>query len=411
MAILAGIMAVPTLADEGDFEVLEQKVLKLAAGKAKITAQQAIKTAMQMAGAAKLVEVELYLKGDRPEFGLEFLAGAGEKEMVVDAQSGKAIKKEREEEDEDEADEDEANEYKQANKALGAAKITLPQAIEIALREVKGGTVLAAEAEIEHGELEYEVKLLIGDVFKKVELDPDGKIKEVEDEKAEGRAWIFDRDATGKPPAGWKFGYTHARDGKATWRVKKDARAFSGPNVLDLKAASASRSFNVAMATGTSYKDVNVRTRLRPNSGREDQGGGVIWRCKDPSNYYICRMNPLESNFRVYKVVDGRRRKLQSCRLETHPGRWYVVRAKMVGDHITCYVNGKKHLDVHDDTFTDAGMVGLWTKADASSSFDNVAAQAARASKEEQHAETKMERGEKRGEHDEDEDDDDDDDD
>ena len=138
------------------------------------------------------------------------------------------------------------------------------------------------------------------------------------------------------------------------------------------------------MATATSYRDVNVRTRSRPISGEEDQGGGVIWRCRDENNYYICRINPLESNFRVYKVVDGRRKKLQSAHLETHPGKWYVVRAKMVDDHITCYVDGKKLLDVHDDTFTDAGMVGLWTKADASSSFDNVAVQPARPSKDEQ---------------------------
>jgi uncharacterized membrane protein YkoI len=402
VAILAAILTVPALADEGEFELLEHKVLKLAADKTKITAQQAIKAATKEIGEAKLVEVELYLKGDAPVFGLEFLTDAGELGIVVNAASGKVLEKEREEEDEDEAEE-----YEQAYKALSTAKITLAQAIETALREVEGGTVVEAEAEIEHGELEYEVKLLIGRVFKEVEIDSSGKVKEVEDEKAEGHAWIFDHDIVGKPPAGWEFGYTHPADGKATWTVKKDSNAFSGLNVLDLKAASADHVFNIAMAAGTSYQDVSLRTRIRANSGEEDQGGGVIWRCRDENNYYICRLNPLESNFRVYKVVDGRRKQLQSCRLDTYPGRWYVVRATMVGDHITCYVDGKKLLDVHDDTFPGAGMVGLWTKADASSSFDNVAAQAAWASKEEQLAEGRADLGKEVGEHDEDEDDDD----
>jgi len=411
MAILAGILTVPMLADEEEFEVLEHKVLKLAASKAKITAQQAIKVAMKEAGEANLVEVELYLKGDRPVFGLEFLGGAGELEIVVDAVSGKVLDKERDEGDDDDDDDVDVEEHGQTLKALSAAKITLAQAIEIALREGEGGTVIGAEAEVEHEGLEYEVELLTGGVFKEIDLDATGKVKDVEDEKAKGQAWIFDHDATGKPLAGWRFGYTHPADGSATWTVQKDSNAFSGTNLLDLKAASADRVFNVGMATGTSFQDVNVRTRIRPNSGEEDQGGGVIWRCRDENNYYICRINPLESNFRVYKVVDGRRRKLQSAHLETQPGKWYVVRAKMVGNHITCYVDGKKLLDVHDDTFPIAGMVGLWTKADASSSFDNIAAQAASASKEEQHAEMKRaEHDEKDGEHDQDDDDDDDDD-
>ena len=168
VAILAGILTAPGRADEGEFEVLVQKVLKLAADKATITAQQAIAASTKEAGAAKLAEVELYLKGDRPVFELGFLTGAGELEIVVDALSGKVLEREREVEDEDEA-----VEYKQAHKALSAAKITLAQSIETALRELKGGTVLEAQAQIERGKLGYEVELLIDGAFKEGDGDRD----------------------------------------------------------------------------------------------------------------------------------------------------------------------------------------------------------------------------------------------
>jgi len=193
------------------------------------------------------------------------------------------------------------------------------------------------------------------------------------DDGADRQVWSFDQDEAGKPSAGWKFGYTNPEDGKATWTVAKDGGAPTAPNVLKLLAQSGDRVFNVAMAEKTSYRDVDVRTRIRADSGKEDQGGGVIWRCKDENNYYICRINPLEGNFRVYKVEDGKRSQLQSEKLETNTGQWYEVSAVMIGDRMECFVDGKKYLEARDDTFQEAGTVGLWTKADATSSFDNVA--------------------------------------
>ncbi len=147
--------------------------------------------------------------------------------------------------------------------------------------------------------------------------------------------------------------------------------------------------------------------KIKANSGKEDQGGGLIWRCKDENNYYVCRINPLEGNFRVYKVVDGKRKQLESVTLDAASGKWYQVRAVMVADKIECYVDGKKHLAATDDTFPQAGMIGLWTKADASSSFDNLAVYAARAN--DVTAADRPGRGDVEKGQDEDEDDDDDD--
>jgi hypothetical protein len=106
--------------------------------------------------------------------------------------------------------------------------------------------------------------------------------------------------------------------------------------------------------------------------GEKDQGGGVVWRYQDANNYYIARMNPLEDNFRVYKVADGKRSaEFQSVDVKVPAKEWHMLKVTMKGDHIECFLDGKKHLDVKDGTFKAAGKVGLWTKADAQTYFDD----------------------------------------
>jgi hypothetical protein len=111
---------------------------------------------------------------------------------------------------------------------------------------------------------------------------------------------------------------------------------------------------------------------LKASAGDYDQGGGLVWRAKDAKNYYIARFNHKEDNFRVYKVVKGvRSQPLQNADVTHHDG-WAVLRVTMKGDHIECYIDGKKHLDVHDSTFIEAGKIGVWSKADARSQFDDL---------------------------------------
>lgn len=184
--------------------------------------------------------------------------------------------------------------------------------------------------------------------------------------------WNFEKDEVGKSPSGWRVAETRGTGKTGRWSVATDSAAPSRPNVLELDTQAEDQTYNLFVAEKSSYKDLDLRMRIRANRGKEDQGGGLIWRCKDENNYYVCRINPLEGNYRVYKVEKGKRTQLESAKLETKTGQWYEVRAVMAGDKIECYVDGKKFLDVKDDTFKDAGKVGLWTKADASSSFDNV---------------------------------------
>lgn len=183
----------------------------------------------------------------------------------------------------------------------------------------------------------------------------------------------FDGSRAGTLPEGWSIRETGQPTATATWTVVADSTAPSKPNVLALTRTEAHGStFNLAIADNISFRDLDLTVKVKAVTGEEDQGGGPIWRCKDENNYYVCRFNPLERNYRVYKVVNGRRKQLSTTRVATEPGKWYSVRVTMIDDQIDCYLNGKKLLETKDDTFKDAGKVGLWTKADAATHFDDL---------------------------------------
>jgi hypothetical protein len=174
------------------------------------------------------------------------------------------------------------------------------------------------------------------------------------------RSWSFESDS----PGAIASGFTNVG---GDWEVAKE-----GENrVLYQKAKSDDATFNVALVESTSYKDVDVSVKLRAVAGEIDRGGGVVWRAKDKKNYYICRYNPLEDNFRVYKVADGIRTMFKGAKAAGDE-KWHFIRVTMVGSKITCYLDGQKLLEAEDATFPDAGMIGLWSKADAQSYFDDL---------------------------------------
>lgn len=173
-------------------------------------------------------------------------------------------------------------------------------------------------------------------------------------------SWDFQKDEPGKIARGFK-----AEVG--TWEVAKD-----GDNlVLAQTAKSEDAAFNLALVELASYKDLDLSVRLKAVAGKDDQGGGVVWRAKDAKNYYIARYNPLEGNFRLYKVEGGKRSMLADAKT---PGdkEWHRLRIMMTGTKITCYLDETRLLEADDATFPDAGRIGLWSKADAQSYFDDL---------------------------------------
>ena len=146
----------------------------------------------------------------------------------------------------------------------------------------------------------------------------------------------------------------------------------SGPRVLAQTGRGSSPTFNLAIASATAYLDVDLSVKLHSVSGEIDQGGGLVWRLADPKNYYVARYNPLETNFRLYKVVAGKRTQLATADVDAGPG-WHALRVTMRGDAIACSLDEKPLLEARDGTFPKAGRIGLWTKADAATRFDTLA--------------------------------------
>jgi hypothetical protein len=192
---------------------------------------------------------------------------------------------------------------------------------------------------------------------------------------AEGkpRALRFTKESLGKVPAGWKAAQTGKGKG-SVWKVTADRTAPSGGGYVLAQTASSPRAmFNLCVADAPRVKDVEVKVSFKAVAGKDDQGGGIVWRYQDPRNYYVARMNPLEDNYRVYKVVAGKRIQLETREGLTVPvGEWHTLTIRHVGDSIECYLDGKKQLSAKDGTFKKAGQVGLWTKADARTSFDGL---------------------------------------
>jgi hypothetical protein len=175
------------------------------------------------------------------------------------------------------------------------------------------------------------------------------------------KTWTFDEDRTGAIARGFT-------NETGEWKVVDS----DAGKALAQTARSPGPAFNVTLIEGTNAQDVDLAVRLKAVAGKSDQGGGLVWRAKDAKNYYIARYNHLEDNYRVYKVVDGRRSQpFQNADITHHDG-WTTLRVTMTGDHIECYYDGKKYLDVHDSTFPGAGKIGLWSKADAQSQFDDL---------------------------------------
>jgi hypothetical protein len=153
----------------------------------------------------------------------------------------------------------------------------------------------------------------------------------------------------------------------------KDETAPGGPLALFQTSKNPGSAFNVCIAEdGGKYKDVDISIALKAIAGDRDQGGGIIWRVKDKDNFYIVRFNPLEQNFWLYKTVAGQRISFKRIAAKGESGKWHTIRVVHKGDKIQCYFNGKMLLEHTDDTFTDAGMVGVWSKADAQSYFADV---------------------------------------
>ena len=176
----------------------------------------------------------------------------------------------------------------------------------------------------------------------------------------------FDKVTVGSAPAGWTA--TKTGSGSPKWTVEKDDTAPSKSNVLKQSGEAA---YPVCIKDDATVKDGFVEVKFKPVAGKEDQAGGVIWRCKDADNYYIARANALEDNVTIYHTIGGKRVAFKNVNTKVAPGVWHTPRVDFAGDKFTVTFDGKKVIEASDASFTEAGKVGVWTKADSVTLFDD----------------------------------------
>ena len=197
---------------------------------------------------------------------------------------------------------------------------------------------------------------------------------------AQTTAIDFNQEKVGEPPSGFSTALTgRGRPGK--WVVMKDNASPNQGNVLaQTEADTTGYRFPVCVYDGLTAKDVDVIVKFKPVSGKVDQGAGIVWRYQDKDNYYIVRANALEGNVVLYKVENGKRTDLPlkgkgrtyGMKDKVPSGEWGTLRVVAKGNLFEVYHNGKRLYEVEDETFKEAGKVGLWTKADSVIYFDDL---------------------------------------
>jgi hypothetical protein len=176
----------------------------------------------------------------------------------------------------------------------------------------------------------------------------------------------FDKAQSGVLPAGWKAGSTSG--GSPKWSVEDDSSAPSTPHVLK---QSGEASFPWCVKEGTSLEDGFVEVKFKALAGNQDQAGGIIWRWKSGDSYYVARGNALENNVSLYYVENGKRKTIKYVDASVPPNKWNTLRAEFSKKAIKILLNGKKYIDLEDDRISGPGAVGVWTKADSVTAFDD----------------------------------------
>lgn len=150
--------------------------------------------------------------------------------------------------------------------------------------------------------------------------------------------------------------------------------------VLKQSAANSGSTFNICVNTKLVYQNLQLQVKVKADAGNEDQGGGLVWRYTDKNNYYIVRANPLEKNIVLYKVENGKRKDLPliskgrtyGMKAPMETAKWHTLKVTIQDSMFTVFFDGKELYNVKDETFKEAGLVGVWTKADAQTYFDDL---------------------------------------
>lgn len=186
------------------------------------------------------------------------------------------------------------------------------------------------------------------------------------------RLWTFDTDAPGTLPGDFAVGTLFDGRPAGEWKVVQTDLAPSPPHVLgQLMGKGAEHAYKVVLIKGSTSSDLNLEVSLLAVDGKADMGGGLIWHAADDRNYYLTRANPLEQNIRIYRVVKGVRQMLQNFDQIIDVRKWHNLRVVMRGCRVQIFFDEKQVFDLCEETFKQ-GLVGIWTKSDAVTYFDDL---------------------------------------
>ena len=185
----------------------------------------------------------------------------------------------------------------------------------------------------------------------------------------------FENVKIGSIPKDWIISATHPKKPLALWEVIKDDNAPSGKKVLALTKPNDSffngSIFNLCYTKKINFKNGEISVKFKARSGHTDKGGGIMWRVQDANNYYVVRFNPLEDNFCYYVVKNGNRHLLTYADIKLGKG-WHSMKIIQNEDYFTGYLDRKKILSFKNSIIKQPGGIGLWTKSDAATSFDDL---------------------------------------
>jgi len=187
------------------------------------------------------------------------------------------------------------------------------------------------------------------------------------------RAFDFESVSPGELPPHWRIGATNAGAEFALWSTV-GSPAHGGRQALALTdpRGGTGQTYNLCWTDELLFLNGSVEVAVHAGGGEEDQGGGPAWRIRGSNDYYLARWNPLENNFRVYAVANGERKTIDSAEVRADPEAWHTISIRHEGALIVCSFDGKELLRASDTTHLAPGGVGMWTKADAATVFDDL---------------------------------------
>jgi len=184
--------------------------------------------------------------------------------------------------------------------------------------------------------------------------------------------WTFDTEAAGTLPGDFVIGTLYDGRPAGEWKVIQAHNAPNPPHVqAQLMGKGAEHAYKVVLIMASTSSDLDLEVSLLPVEGKADMGGGLIWHAVDDRNYYLTRANPLEQNIRINRVVKGVRQMLKNFDQIIDVRSWHTLRVVMRGCQVNVFFDEKQVFELCDETFKE-GLIGLWTKSDAVTYFDNL---------------------------------------